>query len=78
MRLHPEIRPCSSQKDEQSGDEAPHHATFAVFAGGVLCKHIRYANTMQQRPYIPHFSVYADTLGELYVCDSAAGLSLRE
>lgn len=33
---------------------------------------------LHQRPYIPHVRAHADTLGAVYICDSAAGLSLRE
>ena len=36
------------------------------------------STAVHQRPYIPHFHVHADTLGEVFICDSAAGLSLRE
>lgn len=41
---------------------------------------VKQSTVLHQRPYIPHFHVHADTLGEvfIYICDSAAGLSLRE
>lgn len=32
------------------------------------------STVLHQRPYIPHFHVHADTLGEVFIiCDSAAG-----
>lgn len=40
---------------------------------------VKQSTALHQRPYIPHFHVHADTLGEVFfICDSAAGLSLRE
>lgn len=30
------------------------------------------------RPHIPHIHVHADSLGEVFSCDSTAALSLRE